>query len=217
MGNASAAKKQQQEDLTKPRRRLMDIVEDFVTKLISDDGEVTLDLEALEREMEDKGLGYQYVGRRIKQEIAGQRAQELFLMEELAKVKKRRERLELDHEDMRDRLGKAMIIAGKTEMITVLGKIYFQASPIVKLASDDWAEKLYKRDGSSEYVKVNPETYEAKKQLLMHDYKELHAAELEKLPPDIPQSLREATAKANALELMPEGFDVDENKKLRGI
>lgn len=210
MGNAA---KKMVEEAPQPRRRLIDIVEDFVTKLIADEGEVTLDLQALEHEMEDKALGYQHVGRRIKQAIAGQERELEFLMEDVAKVKRRIARLEAEHTDMRKRLGEAMRVAGKEFFITVLGKIRFQKYPRVVLP-EGWAKQ--NAEEHSKYVKVDT-TYAPKLELMKADWKDMVATELSRMPADMPERKRIAEAERIAAEMMPEGFSIDPNEQLQGI
>lgn len=195
----------------KPKRTLDAIVTDYLNELYLSEGEVTLNLEALDLELEDKGLAYQYAAKKLRAAMAGEEAQAAHFMKDVKRHQKRFAAIENSLAKLQERLAMGMRVAQKPEMRTVLGKIYFRAFPVVKLA-EDWAKTYAEK--YAQYVAKTEPTYAPKKTLLLHDFKQ-HLADFKKAFPDTADG--RARAWQAALSQMPEGFEVDPNEQLCGV
>lgn len=186
-----------------PKRTLMQIVDDYMAELLDSEGEVTLKLDELDGEIDDKALAYKRVGEILKGKAKAQAAEKLHYKEMCEKLGKREDAILAEVERLKTRLGEAMDLTKKTHIQTVYGKIYFKATKSAKLA-EGWAEKFAAT--FPQYVKT---TYEAKKKLLMADFDEA----LKHFSAIMPAE----EAEAQALAQMPEGFAVEKKRGLYGI
>jgi hypothetical protein len=191
-----------------PKKRTLDVItEELINAIVAGQGEWTELLAELDRELDGKALAYQIVAAKILAAVEGQKAQEKYHDEEAMRFKRRAAALKKEYDDMRERLGKSMRLSGKTEIVTVRGKLYFQGAPKVLLDSEDWGEKYF--DQFPEYVDKST-TYKPKKTELLADYKSYKAG-------FIAAGMTDAEAEAAAMEQMPPGFKVDPNETLRGL
>jgi len=192
----------------KPKRTLAAIIDDYINELNASEGEVTLELDELDGEIDEKALAYQYAAKKIKAAIKGQEAQADYFKKQAKKHADRADSLNRGYERMRERLAEGMRVSRKTEIPTVVGKIYFQDFPTVRLPPD-WAREAYEaRDDYQRYVNKKV-VFEPKKTVMLDDFKK-HLA-------DFRTALPEDQAWAAAIEQMPEGFSVDRNTKLCGL
>ena len=189
----------------KPERTLDQIADDLIRETWESEGECTETWDELNIEFEDKGLAYQHIANKLRANIDAQLAMAMHYDKLADKPRKRAAALEKSLKNLIELLSLAMRSTGKTEFKTELGKIYFQAFPVVKTDSG-WAE----RHRDTEFVEEET-SYNVDKKKLLAAFKS-HLKTLPKGTPELDaQSWKDAIAK------MPEGFDCDKNEKLKGV
>lgn len=184
-----------------PKRTLYTIVDDYLKELADSEGEVTLKLDELDGELDDKALAYKHIAIRLKAEEAAESARAASFQEEVDRYKKRAAAIKKEREDMETRLLGAMKLTDKTKIVTVLGNISLQKSYSISVM-DAWAETA-----PEQYVRT-------KKEPKLNVLKAEYGDKVKKL---IADGMDEASARAEAEKQLPKDVKVVVSEFLKGI